>query len=157
MSDIYKRTECMYSDCMSLELQSLYPVIQTTKVVQSRDFFVRHFGFEIAFDSDWYVSLRRGDHQLAFMAAGHDSVPAAGRGAAANLILNFEVDDARAEHTRLVTECGLSEELPLRDEPWGQRHFIVRDPSGVLLDVIELIAPSEEFAAQYSPESLPSS
>jgi hypothetical protein len=38
---------------------------------------------------------------------------------------------------------------PLRDEPWGQRHFIGVDPQGVMVDVIELIPPSPEFLAQY--------
>jgi hypothetical protein len=40
--------------------------------------------------------------------------------------------------------------LPLRDEAFGQRHFIVRDPAGNLVDVIENIPPSEEFASAYS-------
>jgi hypothetical protein len=37
----------------------------------------------------------------------------------------------------------------LRDEAFGQRHFITRDPAGVMIDVIKVIPPSEEFAAQY--------
>ena len=43
----------------------------------------------------------------------------------------------------------------LRDEPFGQRHFITRDPNGVLIDVIKPIPPSAEFAAQYAGEALP--
>ena len=40
-------------------------------------------------------------------------------------------------------------ELELRDEPWGQRHFITRDLDGLLVDVVEPIAPNEECAALY--------
>ncbi|MFX4229610.1 MAG: hypothetical protein ACFHHU_17570 [Porticoccaceae bacterium] len=45
--------------------------------------------------------------------------------------------------------------LPLRDEPFGQRHFITRDPNGVLIDVIKPIPPSAEFLAQYAADAVP--
>jgi hypothetical protein len=44
--------------------------------------------------------------------------------------------------------------LALRSEAWGQRHFITSDPNGLLIDVIELIPPSEAYAQQYSDETL---
>jgi hypothetical protein len=39
--------------------------------------------------------------------------------------------------------------VSLRDEPWGQRHFITEDPDGVLVDVVTVIPPAPEFVAQY--------
>ena len=45
--------------------------------------------------------------------------------------------------------------LALKDEAFGQRHFITRDPNGVLIDVIKPIPPSEEFLSQYAAESVP--
>ena len=45
-------------------------------------------------------------------------------------------------------------DLPLTDEAFGQRHSILADPSGVLVDVVKPIPPSAEFAAQYSPDAL---
>jgi hypothetical protein len=38
---------------------------------------------------------------------------------------------------------------PLEDLPAGQRHFICRAPGGVMVDVIQEIQPSPEFAEQY--------
>ena len=38
---------------------------------------------------------------------------------------------------------------PLTDEDFGQRHFITRDPNGVLIDVITPIPPSPEYAALF--------
>ncbi|TIL77909.1 MAG: glyoxalase, partial [Mesorhizobium sp.] len=40
----------------------------------------------------------------------------------------------------------------LRDEPFGQRHFITSDPNGVLIDVIKPIPLSPEFQAQFVQE-----
>ena len=45
--------------------------------------------------------------------------------------------------------------LPLRDEAFGQRHFITSDPNGVLIDIIKPIPPSGEFVAQYEAGALP--
>lgn len=75
-------------------------------------------------------------------------------GIAGGLLLNFEVEDVDAVHAKLVA-AGLSIVLPLRDEAFGQRHFITIDPNGVLIDVIKPIPPSAEFAARYDATALP--
>lgn len=82
--------------------------------------------------------------------SSHPTIPDGYRHAAAGLILNFEVDDVDAEYRRLVEEAGLEPRLDLRSEDFGQRHFILADPSGVLVDVITTIPPSAEFAASFS-------
>ncbi|MGW2143409.1 VOC family protein [Nonomuraea bangladeshensis] len=134
-----------------MELSSVYPVVCTADLAASKDFYVRLFGYEVTFEADWYVSLRRGPYELALLDHQHPTLPAAYRRPVAGLLLNFEVADVDAEWERLVVHEGLTPELELRDEDFGQRHFIVADPNGVLVDVITPIAPSEEYAAQYAP------
>ncbi|MGH7720232.1 MAG: VOC family protein [Gemmatimonadaceae bacterium] len=135
-----------------MRIQSSYPVLLTDDVRAAGAFYITHFGFAPAFESDWYVSLKHRDapqHELAFVHQDHASVPAARQTAARGVILNFEVPDAAAEWQRLHG-AGAPVLLALRDEPWGQRHFILEAPGGVMIDVIESIAPSPEFAAQHS-------
>ncbi|MFB4196046.1 VOC family protein [Streptomyces carpaticus] len=135
-----------------MDLTSCYPVICTERLTASRDFYTRLLGFEITFEADWYLSLRRpGDspYELALLDHTHPTLPAAYRTPVRGLLLNFEVTDVDAEWDRLVIRGGLTPELTLRDEDFGQRHFIVADPNGVLIDVITPIAPTAEFAAQY--------
>lgn len=131
-------------------MSSFYPVICTDKVAETSEFYVTHFGFTVTFTADWYVSLRRGDYELALVDASHPTIPAADRRPVAGLILNFEVDDVDAEYRRLVEEAGLEPALPLRSEDFGQRHFIVTDPAGVLVDVITEIPPSAEYEAAFT-------
>jgi catechol 2,3-dioxygenase-like lactoylglutathione lyase family enzyme len=136
-----------------MKLSSFYPVIATTDVAAVRDFYVTHFEFAVVFDSGWYVSLRReGEpaYELAVLDSSHPTIPEGYRNPAAGLLLNFEVDDVDAEYERLVERAGLPPKLTLRSEDFGQRHFIIADPAGVLVDVITEIPPSEEFAAQFS-------
>ncbi len=132
-----------------MELAGFYPVICTDRVAESRDFYVRLFGFEVTFEAEWYVSLRRDSYELALLDHTHPTLPEPYRRKAAGLLLNFEVADADAEWERLVVGAGLSPELPLRSEDFGQRHFIVADPNGVLIDVITPIAPSSDYAEHY--------
>lgn len=135
-----------------------YPVLMTADVAGTRDFFAHHFGFLPLFDSDWYVHLQMHDDpvvNLALLQADHNTIPASGQKPAAGLLLNFEVEDVDAEYERLTGE-GLVPLLPLRSEDFGQRHFILQGPEGVLIDIITPIAPAEEFASGYRSEALPS-
>jgi len=135
-----------------MSLSSLYPVLCTSLVAQTRDFYVLYFDFEVTFDAGWYVSLKRKDaaYELGIVDSGHPTIPDGHRASVAGLILNFEVDDVDAEYRRLVVEAGLEPKLELRSEDFGQRHFILADPSGVLVDVITEISASEEFAQQFT-------
>ncbi|WP_231906767.1 VOC family protein [Cupriavidus sp. D384] len=142
----------------TVKTTSFYPVIMTSDVPGTASFYATHFGFRPLFTADWYVHLQShtdASVNLAILDASHDTIPEAGRGkTAAGLLLNFEVEDVDAVHAR-IQRAGLPILLPLRDEAFGQRHFITADPNGVMLDIITPIAPSAEFAAQYDAGALP--
>lgn len=134
-----------------MKCTQFYPVIMTGDVAATAAFYMRHFRFKAAFESDWYVHLQSEEDpgvNLAVLDGDHATIPAEGRGRASGLLLNFEVDDVDAEFAR-ARQAGLSILLELRDEAFGQRHFITKDPNGVLIDIIEPIPPTGEFAAQY--------
>ncbi len=133
-----------------MNLSSFYPVIATARLRESHDFYTRLFGFETTFEADWYVSLERPGYELALLDPTHPTIPEGYGRPIQGLILNFEVDDVDAEWQRLVVEQGLEPKLAIRSEDFGQRHFIVADPSGVLIDVITEIPPSEEFARAFT-------
>ncbi|AMS41535.1 VOC family protein [Aminobacter sp. NyZ550] len=136
-----------------MKTTSYYPVIMTGDVAGTAAFYVKHFRFESQFDAGWYVHLRSAedrDVNLAIVQGDHETIPEEGRGRVAGLLINFEVKDVDAVHARVVAE-GLPILRSLRDEDFGQRHFITRDPNGVLIDVITPIPPSPEFLALYAP------
>ena len=136
-----------------MKMASFYPVILTEKVEETAAFYARHFGFETVFHSPWYISLQnKGDSsafELAILERGHDTIPHGFRVATQGLILNFEVEEVDREYDRLIRKQGLPIELDIRDEAFGQRHFITRDPNGVLIDIIANIPPSEEYTEHY--------
>lgn len=132
-----------------MEMLNSYPLLQVEKVVATAVFYQAHLGFAPVFESDWYVHMRSTakDHiELAVIADNHETIPEIGRKPTAGLILSFEVKDAAAEYERLRT-AGVSIVQPLRDEVFGQRHFIASDPNGVLLDIITPIEPDAAWLA----------
>jgi len=134
-----------------MKISSHYVVICTDKIAESRDFYVRHFGFSITFDSDWYVSLKLTDipyTEFAILDYRHETLPAPYRQKTQGILLNFEVDDVDAVHTQFHA-AGLPIVRSLRSEAFGQRHFITHDPNNILIDVITNIPPSDEFIDQY--------
>jgi catechol 2,3-dioxygenase-like lactoylglutathione lyase family enzyme len=139
-----------------MRVSSFYPVILTDRVAETSEFYRANFGLVDTFISDWYVSLRlprETAYELSVLDAAHETISEGFRKPVQGMILNFEVDDVDAEFDRLVTQRGLPVEKALVSEAFGQRHFITRDPNGVLIDVITNISPSEEFATSFTAEA----
>lgn len=140
-----------------MNVTSYYPVLMVGDVAAVVGFYVEHFGMKPMFESDWYVHLQMTDDasvNLALLQGDHATIPASGRARATGVLINFEVEDVDAVHARLAG-AGVPILLSLRDEAFGQRHFIASDPNGVMIDVITPIPPTEEFAARFSTEALP--
>jgi len=133
-----------------MSVTSVYPVLMSEDVATAASFYRDALGFETTFESDWYISLRHGAFELAILAHDHPTIPESHRGLPRGVIVNVEVDNVDARHTRLTSAGHTPPVLPLRDEDFGQRHFIIEAPDGVLLDVIQPIAPTAEYAEAYT-------
>jgi uncharacterized glyoxalase superfamily protein PhnB len=132
-------------------------VILTADVAGTAAFYKAHFRFRPLFESDWYVHLQSVEDKrvnLGIVAGDHETIPAERRGRVSGLILNFEVKDPDRIYEQ-AKAAGLPILRTLRDEEFGQRHFITADPNGVMIDVIKPIPPSGAFSEQYAPEALP--
>jgi len=140
-----------------MKCTQFYPVIMTDDVAGTAQFYRHNFRFQATFESDWYVHLQSNEDtkvNIAILQGDHETIPASGRGRASGLLINFEVDDVDSEYDR-AKQGGLPIVQALRDEPFGQRHYITKDPNGVLIDVIKPIPPSEEFLIQYQSNTAP--
>jgi catechol 2,3-dioxygenase-like lactoylglutathione lyase family enzyme len=132
-------------------MNSLFPVICTKRVAESRDFYAELLGMTIVFDAGWYAQLQGKDApraQLGLVELPHVTVPEDWNRPAQGVLVTVEVDDVDTVHAR-ARAAGLRIALPLRDEAFGQRHFMTVDPNGLLVDVVKWITPSEEYARFY--------
>lgn len=131
-----------------MAITSTYPVLLSSDVSAAAEFYVEHFGFEKTFEADWYVSLRNGAFELAVLDDSHETIPPTLNPKRGGFLFNIEVDDATSLYEQLKGK-GLNVVLELRDEDFGQRHFIMVGPDEVVIDVIEPIEPSADFATAF--------
>ena len=105
----------------------------------SSHFLQQHFGFIEEMAADGFASLTRADVGLnvIYLQRGLPTLPDDQRDVhAAGLILAFVVDDLEGELTRLEAE-GVTVTMPLTTEDWGERAFQVRDPNGVIVQLVD--------------------
>ncbi|MFF3959264.1 VOC family protein [Streptomyces sp. NPDC001890] len=113
-------------------------------VPASSAFLVEHFGFREEMVADGFASLTRDDvgMNVIFLRRGLATLPADQRDEhTAGLILAFVVEDLEGELARLRSE-GVAITMPLTDEEWGERAFQVRDPNGVIVQLVDWNAPT---------------
>ncbi|HWD83486.1 MAG TPA: VOC family protein [Kribbella sp.] len=116
-------------------------------------FYTQYLDLQVGIDLGWFVTVRRGtaDWELAIMERGHQAIPAAVSASTENSnIFGFVVDDADKVADAL-RDGGVQLEGEPVTEPFGQRHFFVRDPAGTWIDVIQLVEPDPEWVAANLP------
>jgi uncharacterized glyoxalase superfamily protein PhnB len=127
-----------------MKITAHFPITITEKLTECKEFYIEYFDFSVVFEADWYIHLvHPSGVQVAVMKPNVSNQPAflhtqySGEG----IVYSFEVADATAEFERLK-QTDIKIFLPLKDEEWGQRHFIVQDPAGVHVDVVEHLNPT---------------
>lgn len=124
---------------LDMKIKNQFPIVITSEMVSCKEYYVRYFEFDVVFDSDWYVQLRHPTGiELAFMLPALENQPELIHEAykGAGVVLSFEVDDAESEYVRMK-ELGAEIIYDLKHEEWGQIHFMMRDPSGMIVDVVQ--------------------
>lgn len=107
----------------------------------------QHFGFVAGMELPEVVSLHREGvgFSLIFLPTGLKTFkPAevAGR-AGMGLLVVFVVDDIDTEYARLRSES-VQVVTPIETEPWGERYFQVRDPNGLIYQLVQWLNPAPD-------------
>jgi uncharacterized glyoxalase superfamily protein PhnB len=112
----------------SVTIARTVPNIRSNRPAETRDFFVNLLGFEVAMDLGWVVTVVSPTNTSAQVTiVGNDDMAAPG--------ISVEVADVDAVHAKAVDQ-GLEIAYPLRDEEWGVRRFMLREPSGTIVNVL---------------------
>lgn len=124
-----------------IEIDALFPVMVTPYLEAQKQFYETVFGFNTVFyDPEFYLHLLSADTaaQLGFLMPNHDSQPAflhpvmSGEGYA----ISLEVKDAAQAFTE-AKRLNLSIAMHLKEEAWGQKHFMLLDPAGFHVDDVQ--------------------
>jgi catechol 2,3-dioxygenase-like lactoylglutathione lyase family enzyme len=112
----------------SVTISRAVPNIKSERPAETRDFFVELLGFEVAMHMGWVVTLASPTNpSVQVTIIGNDDMAAPG--------ISVGVADVDAVHAKAV-EQGFEIVYPLRDEEWGVRRFMLREPSGTIVNVV---------------------
>jgi catechol 2,3-dioxygenase-like lactoylglutathione lyase family enzyme len=112
----------------SVTINRAVPNIKAERPAETRDFFVELLGFEVAMDIGWVVTLASTTNPYVQVnIISNDDMAAPG--------ISVGVADVDAVHAKAV-EQDLEIVYPLRDEEWGVRRFMLREPSGTVVNVV---------------------
>ncbi|MEM8604501.1 MAG: VOC family protein [Cyanobacteria bacterium P01_H01_bin.121] len=103
----------------------------------SRDFYVNLLGFEVNYDSDWYVQLRsptNAEFEFGIISRTSDLVPEAFQQAPTGMYVTFVVPDVDHVYAK-AKSLDLTILQEPRNEFYGQRRFLTVDPNGCLIDI----------------------
>ena len=113
-----------------MSVRRIVPNINSVDLTASRSFYEGVLGLKLAMDMGWiitFVSPSNPTAQISVVASGTRQEPHAD--------ISVEVADVDACHT-IALQQGLSIVYPLTDEPWGVRRFFVKDPDGIIVNVL---------------------
>lgn len=121
----------------------IVPNLSSAAFAASRDFYVEMFDLVVSVEhDDWYLQLMPESNtiiNIGFVKPDHESF--AGRTAPAGtygFVLTIQVDDVDEAYER-AKRLGAEIAAEIRNEEYGQRHFLVVDPNGLLLNVMSTI------------------
>lgn len=113
-----------------MSIRRVVPDIESAQVDASRDFYVGVLGFEVAMDLGFVMTLASPTNPTAQITLMRSDGTA--RVMPQITVEVADVDRVHAEAVRRRAEVV----YPLTDESWGVRRFFVRDPNGVVLNVM---------------------
>lgn len=115
---------------LGMTIERVVPILPSADFEASRQFYVDLLGFDVVMEHGWITTFASPENPSAQL-----SVIDQDASAPVNPAVAIGVDDVDAAHTAAV-EAGLDIVHPLTDEPWGVRRFFVRDPNGVVVNVV---------------------
>ncbi len=108
-----------------MTIRRVAPDVECSNMSETKDFYVEALGFEVGMDMDSLVTLVSPLNPTAQITLQTNASPQ----------LTIEVEDVDAVHDA-VQKRGAEIVYPLTDEDWGVRRFFVRDPNGLVVNVM---------------------
>lgn len=124
-----------------MNISSLSVSLTVNNVKKSSDFLTKHFGFKEKMAADGFASLihEATGINIIYMQTGIEVLPEFMRNLpVAGTILAFVTTNLEAEEERLRL-AGVPISMPLQTEEWGEKLFMVTDPNGVIIELVEWV------------------
>ena len=135
-----------WTNAQTTKKMKLNAGIITEKLQETKKFNTEVLNFGITFENDFYLLLHTPNKlaEISFLKPNHPSqkplFQSAFKGEGVYLTIEVEKVDEVYKHLK---ERGVHIEIEIRDEPWGDRHFAIKDPNGIGIDIVTFTKPEE--------------
>jgi len=113
--------------------------IVTSKLQETKSFYMTVLGFGITFENDFYLLMHTPDNsgEISFLLPDHPSQQPLFQKAydGHGMYLTIEVEDVDKWYEDIKMKK-IPIIIDIRDEPWGDRHFAIKDPNGIGIDIV---------------------
>lgn len=120
--------------------------IITGKLQETKKFYTEVLDFGVSFENEFYLLLHTPNYsaEISFLLPNHPSQKSIFQSAfnGKGVYLTIEVENVDKVYKQLQ-EKGIKMEIEIRDEPWGDRHFAIKDPNGIGIDIVTYTKPGE--------------
>ncbi len=120
--------------------------IVTEKLQETKKFYTEVLDFGVSFENEFYLLLNTPNHlaEVSFLQPNHPSQKPIFQSAfnGKGVYLTIEVENVDEVYKQLKDKK-VQMEIEIRDEPWGDRHFAIKDPNGIGIDIVTYIKPEE--------------
>jgi uncharacterized glyoxalase superfamily protein PhnB len=124
-----------------IDIDAMFPVMVTDNLEAVKQFYESVFGFTaIFYDANFYLHLLSPNKniQLGFLLPNLTNQPEFLHPimSAKGFVISLEVKDAVLAYSE-AQKMNLNFIMHLKEEAWGQMHFIIQDPAGFRVDVVQ--------------------
>lgn len=118
--------------------------IITEKLKETKKFYTEILDFGVSFENEFYILLHTPNHssEISFLLPNHPSQQPIFQTAfnGKGMYLTIEVENVNLVYEQLKNK-GISIEIEIRNEDWGDRHFAIMDPNGIGIDIVTYTKP----------------
>ncbi len=118
--------------------------IITEKLAETKAFYTEILGFGVTFENEFYLLMHTPNHEaeISFLLPHHPSQQPVFQQPFQNqgVYLTLEVANVDEMYHQLKAK-NIPIEIDLRDEPWGDRHFAIKDPNNIGIDIVTYSEP----------------
>ena len=103
----------------------------------SKKFYTELLGLHVKYESDWYIQLcspSNSEVEYGLIQKDHQLVPKEYQQSPNGMYVTFVVPDVNTIYDKALT-LNLAIVQEIRNEFYGQRRFLIKDPSGCLIDI----------------------
>jgi uncharacterized glyoxalase superfamily protein PhnB len=124
-----------------IEIDAMFPVMVAENLEAMKQFYETVFGFKAVFyDANFYLHIISPNNsiQLGFLLPNLVSQPEFLHPVMSSegFVISLEVKNAALAYSE-AQKMNLNFIMDLKQEEWGQIHFIIQDPAGFSVDIVQ--------------------